>query len=48
MSKINDKFIATIMQRHYVGDNTFIYNASHAILGTVDEKTKILKTLPKK
>lgn len=41
MSKINDKFIATIMQRHYVGENTFIYNASHAILGTIDEQTKI-------
>lgn len=34
-------YVATVMDRHYVGENTFIYNSSHLIIGNIDEKTGI-------
>ena len=37
------KYAATIMERHYVGENAFIFNCSHTVIGEIDEKTQILK-----
>lgn len=39
------KYIATIMNRHFVGENTFIFNTNHAVIGELDEKTKIFKDI---
>lgn len=36
-----EKYIATIMQRHYIGENAFIYNSIHPAVGTIDPKTGI-------
>jgi len=36
-------YVATVMNRHYVGENAFIYNASHLIIGKIDEKTGIFR-----
>lgn len=33
------KYIAMIMNRHYMGDNKFIFNVSHAEIGEIDETT---------
>lgn len=35
--------IATIMLRHYISEGNFIYNLSHTVLGTIDEKNQIFK-----
>ena len=37
------KYVATIMNRHYLGENAFIFNTSHTVIGEIDEKTGILK-----
>lgn len=33
------KYIAMIMNRHYMGDNQFIFNVSHAVIGEIDKTT---------
>lgn len=35
--------IAIIMLRHYISEGNFVYNFSHTVLGTIDEKNKIFK-----
>lgn len=35
------KYVAVIMNRHYIGEDTFIFTTSHAITGTMDEGTKL-------
>ena len=35
--------IATIMLRHYISEGNFVYNLSHTVLGTIDEKNQIFK-----
>ena len=35
------KYVAVIMNRHYIGEDTFIFTPSHAITGTMDEGTKL-------
>ncbi len=42
---MSKKYIATIMDRHYIGENDFIYNANHVAIGELDDKTKIFKDL---
>lgn len=40
---MNPTHIATIMLRHYISEGNFIYNLSHTVLGTIDEKNQIFK-----
>ena len=35
------KYVAVIMNRHYIGEDTFIFTASHATTGVLDEETKL-------
>lgn len=38
---MSKQYVAAIMQRHYLAENTFIYSTDHIVLGTMDEKNKI-------
>ena len=40
---MNPTHIATIMLRHYISEGNFVYNLSHTVLGTIDEKNQIFK-----
>lgn len=40
MSKV---YVATVMNRHYISENAFIFSVSHTVLGTLDEKNNIFK-----
>lgn len=35
------KYVAIIMNRHYIGEDTFVFTTSHATTGTLDEESKI-------
>ena len=35
------KYAVTIMERHYLGDSSFFFNASHTEIGEIDEDTEI-------
>lgn len=35
------KYVAIIMNRHYIGEDTFIFTTSHATTGVLDEESKI-------
>ena len=37
------KYVATIMDRHYLGDDFFIFSVNHTVIGEIDEETKIFK-----
>ena len=37
------KYVATIMDKHYLGDDSFIYSCNHIVVGEIDEETFILK-----
>ncbi len=38
-----DEVIVTVMQKHYIKENTLIYSMVDSKIGTIDEKTKIFK-----
>ena len=40
---MSKKYVATIMNRHYISENSFIFSVSHTVLGTLDEKNNIFK-----
>ena len=40
---MSKKFVATIMNRTYMGDKTFIYLVSHPEIGEIDQRTGIFK-----
>ena len=33
------KYIASIMDKHNVGDESFIYSCNHVVVGEIDEET---------
>ena len=35
------KYVAIIMNRHYIGEDTFVFTTSHAVTGVLDEETKL-------
>ncbi len=35
------KYIATIMDRHYLGDSTFIFSVNHAAIGEINEESEL-------
>ena len=37
------KYVVSIMDRHYLGDGFFVFNANHTEIGTIDDKTEIFK-----
>lgn len=42
---MSTKYLATIMDRHYIGENSFIYNTNHVAIGEIDKKSKIFKDM---
>ncbi len=40
---MSNKYVATIMDRHYIGENAFVFNCNHAVIGDFDEETGIFK-----
>ena len=37
------KYVAMVMDRHYVGPESFIFTCNHAVVGEIDENTHIFK-----
>ena len=37
------KYVATIMDRHFLGESSFIFNCNHVALGMLDESSKIFE-----
>ena len=35
------KYVATIMDRYYLGDSTYIFNVNHATIGEINEETEL-------
>lgn len=42
---MNRRIVATIMDRHYLGDRSFIFSCNHAAVGTMNEDTGIFTDL---
>ena len=40
---MSNKYVATIMDRHYIGENAFVFNCNHAVIGDFDEETGIFR-----
>ena len=41
MSNPNKKYVAMVMDRHYIGPESFIYTCNHAAIGYIDQETGI-------
>ena len=41
MSNPNKKYVAMVMDRHYIGPESFIYSCNHAVIGYIDQETGI-------
>ena len=41
MSNQNKKYVAMVMDRHYIGPESFIYSCNHAVIGYIDQQTGI-------
>ena len=35
------KYVVTIMDRHYLGEDSFIYSCNHVTIGELEEETEI-------